>query len=102
MRKTSLLILLLLTILSLVGCSGENGPSDKVAKEIIYGLYLADIDIVKKDSCAFTTGMENQGHTNVWFIQYRFEKSGKFGGVLITEVDGEWQPYRMVVDGCPE
>ena len=101
MRKLYL-ILLLSIIVALVGCSGENGPSDKVAKEIVYGLYLADVDIVKKDSCELTARLEDQGHTNVWFIRYRFEKSGNMGGVLITKVDGGWQPYLIMQDGCPE
>jgi hypothetical protein len=84
-----------------VACGNTGGPSDKEAKEIIYGMYLKDAKIVEKNKCELTSWMEQDGQTSVWLVTYQFEGSNRVNGLLLTEEDGEWHTY-LKMDSCPE
>ena len=96
MRKVLISFLLIATLLT--ACSG--GPSNKEAKEIIYGVYLRDATIVNKSQCEITPSIEEEGYTNVWLIQYRFDGRSEEHGMTITEVDGEWKLHSLM-ESCP-
>jgi len=98
--KSKVLLAVLLASVLLTACAG--GPSNKKAKEILYGTYLQEVTIIEKSPCELTSWMKEDGQTNVWLVRYRFKKSGSEGGMLLTETDGEWQLYRLTVDSCPE
>jgi hypothetical protein len=102
MRNKTLVSLLLVLVL-LAACGGsKEGPSDKQAKEIIYGMYLRDAKIVEKKKCELASWMEQDGQTDVWLVKYQFEGSNSVSGLLLTEKDGEWQTYLSGMDSCPE
>jgi hypothetical protein len=84
----------------LAACSGE-GPSNSEAEEIIYGVYIRDASVVRKEQCELTTWMEEAGETNVWLVLYQFEGRDDLGGMLLSEHDGEWQLYLPNMDNCP-
>ncbi len=98
--KSKILVSVLLASVLLTACAG--GPPNKKAQEIIYGTYVQEATIIEKSPCELTSWMEEEGHTNVWLVRYRFKKSGDESGMLLTETDGEWQLYRLTVDSCPE
>jgi hypothetical protein len=101
--KNKIFILILLAAVLLAGCTA-GGPSDAEAKEVIYGVHFEDAKIIEKRQCELTPQMEEEGHTNVWLIRYRFKDSGNEGGMLLTETDSEeypWNIYGMRVDSCP-
>jgi uncharacterized protein YceK len=100
MKRRVLIAVLLVSVL-LAGCS-SGGPSDKEAKETIYGTYFKDATIIEKSQCKLTSWMEDDGQTNVWLIRYKFKDSGTEGGMLLTERDEGWQSYMPMVDSCPE
>ena len=99
--KIRAVMLLLLAGLLLAACA-SGGPSNKEAQEIIYGVYLRDANIVDKTQCELTSWMEEDGHTNVWLVRYRFEGSDSVGGMLLSEVEEGWQIYMSMIDRCPE
>ena len=97
------LILALLVAVLLAGCT-TGGPSNAGAKEVIYGLHFKDAKIIEKRQCEMTPRMEEEGHTNVWLIRYKFEDSGNKGGMLLIESNSEehpWEIYDTRVDSCP-
>ncbi|MGD9101806.1 MAG: hypothetical protein PVF45_15090 [Anaerolineae bacterium] len=101
--RNKLLVSLLLLVVLLVACNGnKEGPSDKEAEEIIYGMYLKDASIVGKEKCELTTWMEEDGQTEVWLVEYQFEGSNDTHGFLLTKQDDKWQTYLSGVDSCPE
>lgn len=99
--KIRTMMLLLLAGVLLAACA-SGGPSNKEAKEIIYGVYLRDAKIVDKTQCELTSWMEEDGQTNVWLVRYRFEGSDRVSGMVLSEVEGEWQIYMGMRDSCPE
>jgi hypothetical protein len=102
MRNKALLLLLLAAVL-LAACGGDKeGPSDKRAKEILYGTYFLDSTIIKKTKCELTDRMEEDGQTEVWLVEYRFEDSNDRHGLLLTKEGDEWQTYLHGVESCPE
>lgn len=97
------LILALLAAVLLAGCT-TGGPSNAEAKEVIYGVHFQDAKIIEKRPCELTTKMEEEGHTNVWLIRYKFQDTGNEGGMLLSEADSEeypWGIYQTRVDSCP-
>lgn len=102
MRNKTLVVLLLVVVL-LVACNGDKkGPSDKRAKEVLYGLYFRDAKIVKKTRCELTDRMEQDGQTEVWLVEYRFEGADDEDGLLLTKEGDEWQSYMFGKESCPE
>ncbi len=93
------LVLLLLVGSLLTSCSG--GPSKGDAEKIVYGIYIREATIVGKARCEPTDQMTEDDHTNVWLIRYRFKDQTDVHGMLIEEVDGEWQIYAPTVEECP-
>ena len=97
------IILVFLIALLLVGCS-SGGPSNAEAKEVIYGVYLSDAKVVKKQQCKLTDAMKSEGHTNVWLVIYKLEGSDRENGMLLSESDSDqypWEIYRNMVTSCP-
>jgi hypothetical protein len=92
-------VLLLFVGVLLTSCSG--GPSKRDAERIVYGIYIRETTIVGKTRCEPTDRMTEDGHTNVWLIRYRFKDRTDVHGMLIEEVDGEWQIYAPNVEECP-
>lgn len=97
--KARNLVLLLFVAALLTSCSG--GPSKGDAEGIVYGIYIREATIVGKTQCEPTDRMTEDGHTNVWLIRYRFKDQTDVHGMLIEEVDGEWQIYAPTVEECP-
>ena len=96
-------ILVLLLALLLVGCS-SGGPSNAEAKEVIYGVYLSDANIIKKQQCELTDAMKSDGHTNVWLVLYKLEGSDRESGIILSEADSDeypWQTYMPMTTSCP-
>lgn len=98
--RRPVLVMLLLTVMLLASCS-SGGPSNSEVEELIYGLYVRDSSVVGKEQCELTTWMEEAGQTNVWLVQYRFEGQDDVGGMLLSEIDGEWVPYLTNQSTCP-
>jgi hypothetical protein len=45
--------------------------------------------------------MVEDGHTSVWLVSYQFKDQTDVHGMLIEEVDREWQIYAPNVEECP-
>lgn len=98
MKARDLALLLLVGSL-LTSCSG--GPSKGDAEEIVYGIYIREATIVGKTRCEPTDQMTEDDHTDLWLIRYKFKDQTDVHGMLIVEVDGEWQIYAPTVEECP-
>ena len=93
------LVLLVFVGTLLTSCSGR--PSKRDVETIVYGIYVREATIVEKTRCEPTDQMAEDGHTNVWLISYQFKDQPDVHGMLIEEVDGEWQIYAPNVEKCP-
>jgi len=102
--KNKFLVVSLLVVLTLAGCSGGGGPSKAEASEAIHGVYIQEVSIVERQQCELTAWMAEEGHTNIWLVRYRFVESGSEGGMLLTETESAeypWQPYLLNLESCP-
>jgi hypothetical protein len=101
MRIKVLLVLAVVAVL-LAACNVDK-PSEEQVEEVIYGVYYRDAEILKMDQCELIPALVDQGHTNIWYIKYRFVGSDTKSGMLITETGTDvkaWEPYLLKVHMC--
>lgn len=102
MRIKVLLVLAVLAVL-MTACNAEK-PSVEQVQDVIYGVYFREVEVLKMEQCDLIPALVDQGHSNIWYIKYRFVGSDTKSGMLITETGTDdikaWEPYLLKVHMC--
>ncbi|MDF1514479.1 MAG: hypothetical protein P1S60_11785 [Anaerolineae bacterium] len=94
--------LCIVAVVLLSACSW-GGPTNKEVKDIVYGVYLQDASIRNKIHCPIAGWLEEEDHTSVWLVTYRFKGNVQDKHLLLSEqADHSWTLLNTNVDACPE
>ena len=81
-----------LLLFFLSSCS-LNAPTNKDFKDMIYGIYLKDAVIIRKELCQDTDANQS---ISLWLVHFVYKDDNKPYGYLIEEMpDGTLTPLRI-------
>jgi len=90
---------LLASILLLSACTASQ-PTNNEIKEIVYGIYFHDANVLSKTRCEMADET-----VNVWLVEYRLKSSDYPAHLLLMEEDsGNWTLFMgsAIPGQCPE